>query len=239
MLSFLHNVTVGLTLGLVVSAVYAQETRVVVIPLGGYDVSSCILTSDSCQNGAATLLCPDGEQEIPCDVQSCSDGDCSTKRVFLTSGTYTGALGGLNGADATCQSLAEGAGLRGTYKAWLSSSFESPQTRFVRHSNVIVRIDDAKIADSYADLISGSALDNPICVDESGNDLCEVAVTVFTNTDISGNLVDNVSRRVCGDWTRTSFDDYFPSGISNDSSGWTSGTSVECIQNAHLYCFEQ
>ncbi len=239
MLSFLHNVTVGLTLGLVVSAVYAQETRVVVIPLGGYDVSSCILTSGSCQNGAATLLCPDGEQKIPCDVDSCSDGNCSTKRVFLTSQTYTAALGGLDGADATSQSLAEGAGLRGTYKAWLSSSTESPQTRFVRHSDVLMRIDDAKIADSYADLISGSALDNPICVDESGNDLCEVALLVFTNTDISGNLDDNSSRRVCGDWTRMNFDSFFAAGLSNSTSGWTSGTRNECLDKAHLYCFEQ
>src|SRR5262249_42934796 len=42
------------------------------------------------------------------------------KRVFVTSTTHDGNLGGLDGADAICASLAANAGLSGTYKAWLS-----------------------------------------------------------------------------------------------------------------------
>src|ERR1051325_3061527 len=38
------------------------------------------------------------------------------KKVFISSGTYTGNLGGLAGADATCQGLADAVALGGTYK---------------------------------------------------------------------------------------------------------------------------
>jgi hypothetical protein len=42
------------------------------------------------------------------------------KRVFVTSTSYTGDLGGLAGADLKCQAAAESVGLHGTFKAWLS-----------------------------------------------------------------------------------------------------------------------
>ncbi|HYL59494.1 MAG TPA: hypothetical protein VEU51_11520, partial [Candidatus Acidoferrales bacterium] len=43
-------------------------------------------------------------------------------KVFVTSSTFDGNLGGQAGADADCASLASGAGLAGTFKAWLSTS---------------------------------------------------------------------------------------------------------------------
>jgi hypothetical protein len=52
--------------------------------------------------------------------------------VFVSSGIYAATLGGLSGADATCNSLAASAGLPGTYKAWLSDSASSPSTRFTQ-----------------------------------------------------------------------------------------------------------
>ena len=45
-----------------------------------------------------------------------------TYKVFNSSTSYNGNLGGLTGADAKCQSRAAAAGLTGTYKAWLSST---------------------------------------------------------------------------------------------------------------------
>jgi hypothetical protein len=52
-------------------------------------------------------------------------------RFAFVSGTkFTGALGGLIGADQQCAALAGAAGLSGTYRAWLSDDTGSPATRF-------------------------------------------------------------------------------------------------------------
>src|SRR5690349_1441788 len=45
--------------------------------------------------------------------------------AFLTSSRHDGDLGGLAGADATCQTLAEGAGLPGRFVALLSDADQS------------------------------------------------------------------------------------------------------------------
>ena len=52
------------------------------------------------------------------------------KKVFISSQTYVGNLGGLAGADQLCQRLASTAGLTGTFKAFLSSSNSTPATRW-------------------------------------------------------------------------------------------------------------
>src|SRR5580692_9705113 len=43
-------------------------------------------------------------------------------KVFVTSATFTGDLGGQKGADAKCARVAKAVGLSGTFKAWLSTS---------------------------------------------------------------------------------------------------------------------
>ena len=54
------------------------------------------------------------------------------KRVFVTSTTYKGNLGGLAGADAKCQTRANAASLGGTWKAWLSDSTTSAASRLTQ-----------------------------------------------------------------------------------------------------------
>jgi hypothetical protein len=107
------------------------------------------------------------------------------KKVFVTSQTYSGNLGGLAGADAKCQQLANAAGLTGTFKAWLSDqSGNCPATRFaigfsppgpyhpkpattptIQHPYVLVN--GKTIANGWADLTKGS-IATPIQVDERG-----------------------------------------------------------------------
>lgn len=66
-----------------------------------------------------------------------SPRDCSAKTavingkiVFITSQAYDGNLGGVAGANATCQMHAKNAGLSGTYKAWIADSKTNPWTSF-------------------------------------------------------------------------------------------------------------
>jgi hypothetical protein len=44
----------------------------------------------------------------------------SHKRIFVTSTTYAGALGGATGADAECEARAAAAGVPGVFRAWIS-----------------------------------------------------------------------------------------------------------------------
>ncbi len=91
--------------------------------------------------------------------------NCGPCRGFLTSTTQDGDLGGLSGADATCQSLATSAGLPGTYRAWLSDDAQSPSTRFSRSSGPYQLLNGVTIANSWTDLTDGT-LAASIALDE-------------------------------------------------------------------------
>ncbi len=112
------------------------------------------------------------------------------KRVFLTKEQFTGNLGGLDGADATCQQLAGDAGLPGIYRAWLSDLTGSPSTRFTQSSTPYFLLNGTVIADDWADLTDGE-LNAPIHVYEDGTvrPIVEDSLeTVWSGTDESGAL---------------------------------------------------
>jgi tetrahydromethanopterin S-methyltransferase subunit B len=114
--------------------------------------------------------------------------------VFVSSQTYFGGgLGGLAGADATCQGLADGAGPKGTFKAWLSADGASPSTRFTRSSVPYVLPDGTTVvANDWADLTSGS-LQHAINMTEAKQNLAE---DVWTSMDNYGEGMN----RYCGNW---------------------------------------
>ena len=90
------------------------------------------------------------------------------KVVFITSDSYTGNMGGIIGADAICQNLADLAGVAGIFRAWLSDSTGvSPASRFVRSLGPYVRTDGEVIANNWADLTDGE-IAVPINIDENG-----------------------------------------------------------------------
>ena len=92
------------------------------------------------------------------------------KVVFLTSEVFGGNLGGLSGADATCQRLADAAGHTGTYKAWLSYGAESPSTRFTHSAGPYVLPNGTWLAVSWQALTNGQ-LHARIDVDEWGHQI--------------------------------------------------------------------
>ena len=69
------------------------------------------------------------------DVAIIVDAPAPANVAFVTSGTFTGNLGGLAGVDAKCNAAALSAGLTGMFVAWLST----PQT------NAIDRIGSARL----------------------------------------------------------------------------------------------
>jgi len=164
--------------------------------------------------------------------------------MFTSSAVYTAALGGLLGADAKCQLLADTAGLAGTYKAWLSDSTESPSTRFTKSTTPWeTAVTGIKIADNWADLIDGS-LDAPPGVDENGVTLIGGPPAfghAWTGTNTDGTASSVVANETCFDWT-------FGAGGASAGRGvytaldvtWTfSGGSTSCTNMRRLYCFQQ
>jgi cysteine-rich repeat protein len=138
--------------------------------------------------------CDDGNGE---DVDGCNN-DCAAPRwVFITSTNgNSGNLGGINGADAHCQSLADGAGLDGVYMAWLTGSDagSAPANRFASTGYagwyVLPTEPVTGVARGWADL-TGPNEDMPenylqaaIVVDENGIDIGDA--NAWTNTRFDG-----------------------------------------------------
>ena len=171
-----------------------------------------------------------GNQEIAGDN---IDNNCNgivdeetAKRVFVTSTTYGGNLSGLNGADGICQAIANQNGFGGTWKAWLSDSNTSAESRLTHSQMGYVRIDGVEVASSWDELVGGQ-LSNPIS-NEAG--------AVWTGTEVDGSS----GTYNCNDWSTTDPVSDGGFGIANRSdSSWSAAGSYECDSQHGLYCFEQ
>src|SRR5829696_1025127 len=146
----------------------------------------------TCQRGSCVAAVPDPCARCSGD-EVCSGGACFVPacgaggacRVFLSSIRYAGNLGGLSGADAKCQGLADAAGLPGSYQAWLSDSTSSPSSRFVPSTGPYQLINGTTIAANFTDLVDGTLL-APIDVTETGGGVGSSEVT-WTHTLSTGN----------------------------------------------------
>jgi hypothetical protein len=156
------------------------------------------------------------------------------RRVFVSSVTYDGDLGGIAGADAKCLSLANAAGRTGSWKAWLADSVDSPAARFSLNPVVFYRrYDDTPVASGWADLTDGS-LANPISVDETGAPLTSALLRVWTNVETDGTATDGFH---CGDWQSETGGGNTGAWGSSDA-GWTTDGVLVCSSQKHLYCIQ-
>lgn len=186
---------------------------------------------------------------------ACQEGACVTERlVFVSSAVLDADLGGVEGADAACQALADAAELPGTYRAWLSSTTQGVGVldRFVPHAVPYVLTDGTALASDFADVIDGE-LASPIDVTEygtapapyDGEILChggETCTFVFTGTRPDGTTYDG-QHPDCDGWSTTTFLPAFTGGdfANLDSpSNWTyRAIGLRCDYRARLYCFQQ
>lgn len=196
----------------------------------------------SAQGAVTTTAANDG---YVCDGGSavCTYGACMEhtlmKRVFVTSATYKGDLGGVAGADQKCQDAATTAGLSGTFKAWISDSTSSVNDRFTRQDALYYMMNGStlvSVAFNWADLTDGSIL-SPIRYDENGTSVG--SSRVWTSTTTSGSLRTDPAERHCANWTLTASSAWY--GVTYGGS-WTEGSTSSyesCNDLLHLYCFEQ
>lgn len=132
-------------------------------------------------------------------------------------------------ADAHCNTLAAGAGLPGTYIAWLSSASQSIRNRFPATARGWIRTDGKPFADRLEDLLAGKIF-YPPSVDENRQFYMG---TVATGTSADGSPVDT-----CNDLSGNST--AFITIGSSDASRpyWTNVDASEpCNRSQRLYCF--
>ena len=210
------------------------NNKVVVIPLGS---SAGIALNQTCPLGSQ-MIGIGGTGNIICNTDYKSI-------VFVTSTSHTGALGGLTGADAICNSLAAAASLPGTYMAWLSDSTMSPSSRFTTQPNRrYVTTERTIIAYNWADLIDGN-LNAPIRTDENGVYENVTGIEVWSNTIADGT---NIPLNHCNDWSNSSDTEHgFFGNMTAVDEWWTDSTYGggapglwrECDNYLRLYCFQQ
>ncbi len=187
----------------------------------------------------------------------------SPRRAFVTSGSYTGNLGGelsaLSGGsinasgiaagDAICQFLADDAQLNGTFLAWLGSPNQDlPATRFTHSPVAYINTRGETLAFDWADLTDGTIVAG-LDVDEQGNTIIPAEDPgygfVWTNVYWNGTRSDyQRGTSDCAGWTSSSRDDYGVFGISSEAGGnWSHAGQLPCQGTRrlghHLYCFEQ
>lgn len=158
-------------------------------------------------------------------------------RVFVTSTSYYGNLGGLAGADAKCQARADAANLGGVWKAWLSDSTTAVVDRFAQSNNPYKLLDGTIIANNWWDLVKGS-IQNPIDVTEFKQ---KTTGFVWTNTTALGGKYYNSPANTCQDFTANSYASFPGTGFAGYSDRkWTNHTNPSvCNMPMVLYCFEQ
>jgi hypothetical protein len=165
--------------------------------------------------------------------------DRSADRVFVTSGSWSGDLGGLAGADALCQSAADDAGLGGAWVAFLSASGATATSRI--GAGPYERLDGVTIAVDKASLLDGS-LDAPLNVTELGT---VVSKAVFTGSVANGTQGTHTRvNGLCDEWENgcgVCYGDHYyaqsgQSGNTNDD--WVDWGWQFCSSGSGLYCFE-
>ncbi len=208
--------------------------------------------SGECTTACKPAGCGDEEKNAneDCDDGNAVDSDgcshCFTPRiVFITSTSYQGSLGGMNGvmgADSKCQARADAAipKLPGTFKAWISGDPEDsePAMRFLSDNfmgQYVLRTNPPKlVAQGWSGLTSG-ALTNAITYDESG--FLQDKLNVWTNTDSDGKRLGSNN---CGDWSSTaSMGALGKADMTIKGVEWTNNaSSIGCDFEVRLYCFQ-
>ncbi|WP_417911368.1 DUF1554 domain-containing protein [Candidatus Electronema sp. PJ] len=182
----------------------------------------------------ADMTCPAGQ------VVTGFNGNspiCSTPGylIFVSSATYQGNLGGFTGADAKCQSLAEAAGLSGTFRALLSSNVTNARDRADVAVGPYTLVDRRTIVSlTYGGLFGGS-INAAVNMDETGQLQTGIAYTGTAADGIGGGNGTH-----CSNWASTISSAYTGNITATDRTWITSSPSTSpCSNLYHIYCFQR
>jgi len=163
----------------------------------------------------ASAACTTTEDPAPTEItQEAEATPDTTMSFFITSvGTGDGAnLGGLDGADAHCQALAEAAGSTGqTWRAYLSQSASDDQPAINARDRIgsgpWYNANGVEVASSVSDLHSANnELSKENSTSESGEPINGRGDDpnkhdVLTGSQLDGMAFSDGEDHTCGDWT--------------------------------------
>jgi len=186
---------------------------------------------------------PLSAQEKVVIVPLFGDDAPTSKVVFITNGTFTGNLGGPEGADAKCQAEADnlpGSRVIGKkFKAWISgglcTDFTSGCRIFIRSELPYRMLDGTLVAASFDALIRGQIRHN---IDIKADSVGRARVSVWTGLEADGQE----SEATCGAWTMDGENGLLGASdapINQESRIWTEDGADVCFFPSALYCFEQ
>jgi len=147
--------------------------------------------------------------------------------IFNSSTVTDGAIGGLSGADAMCQTSASNVGMSGRWRALLSTSDVAAKDRIGFVGAVYDRT-HTEIAAQSADLWAGLLL-NAVGATESGS--------IATSDAWTGSLPDGTSAATCNNWQSAAGGDFGTVGDYTLTGGdWLTKEPVSCNATRSLYC---
>lgn len=195
----------------------------------------CALLAVGC--GEATH---DGDSGAPGDCGGDIAEPATGKLIFISSERYSADLGGLEGADAKCQTLAEAAGLGGEFKAWLSTLSTSAASRLTHSNEPYVLSNGVLVANDWADLTSGTLrhefdqTESPELAPPNAAGSCNPLV-FWTSTDERGSQFGGD----CDGWTTTSEAVDGHLGVISTGATWSTFCFGGCDTSAPILCLEQ
>lgn len=165
-----------------------------------------------------------------------ADASVPARTVFVTGEAFLGNLGGLAGADAKCQAAAGDAGLKGSYRAWLSDNTASAADR-IGDGGAPLRLPNGTLVAATAAELSTTGPRTGIVVDPRGKAVdggaCDGGFPVWTGTSADGGA----TKPDCMRWSTS---DKTVGGVAGAAGGagalWTTGCAHTCGQVAGLYC---
>lgn len=169
-------------------------------------------------------------------------GGLKTKRVFVTSTSYNGNLGGLAGADTKCQIRADAAGLGGVWKAILSDNNVAARDRIGYDWDVLVTVGGRPVTTKWE--IWNGFLANHLNMTEFNNPVGTGNFT-WSATGSSGES-NNITDVSCQNWTYDGGSQIGTTGDPNvKSQDWMMDMAAPFISPlcstplSRLYCIEQ
>ncbi len=175
---------------------------------------------------------------------SSSGGAVAHERAFVSSAGYNGDLGGLAGADAKCNAMAQAANLGGNWVAWLSNSSTDAIDRITGAGPWYLVNRATIVFNNKANLTTAPIV--PVDGNENGGPALKFD-HYWTGTDVGGKKA--ASGHNCSNWTSSDAKQTGQRGaVANLSTGsgttvanvWTFSDDGACNDGGHkLLCLEQ
>ena len=195
----------------------------------------------------AALSAACGSDDGGASVDAATGGDAvgNVKRVFVTAADFTGGFAsgnpGVDGAvvaDQQCQTAAVGAGMSGTWHAWMGRYGNGSLPARTAPERVTGDGPWHLTGTNELVFLNRAALANTprVAIDRNEHGVMVASGPVWTATDVGGALVGFD----CQSWTTgNSAYDGTVGELSSNGSQWTyTGNFHGCELRARLYCFE-